>query len=165
MVLTTGIASVVTQLLTIREFLTQFQGNEIVIALILFCWLIWGGIGTRLARLISKRIDSVSSSNLAWLSMLLAAIAPVQILAIRLLRDQIFTQGASVGFYATFGFIFVLIFPYSILIGFALPYSLFVLRRISAGFPGARIYILDNLGDVLGGILFSFGLVFPSVKI
>ena len=45
-VVATGISSVVTQLLTIREFLTQFQGNEIVIALILFNWLILGGIGT-----------------------------------------------------------------------------------------------------------------------
>ncbi len=35
-VLTTGIASVVTQLVLIREFLSLFQGNEIVIALILF---------------------------------------------------------------------------------------------------------------------------------
>ena len=48
-VIATGIASVVTQLLTIREFLTQFKGNEIIIALILFNWLILGGIGTLLA--------------------------------------------------------------------------------------------------------------------
>ena len=38
-VIATGISSVVTQLLVIREVLTQFQGNEIVIALILFNWL------------------------------------------------------------------------------------------------------------------------------
>ena len=44
-VVATGISSVVTQLLTIREFLTQFQGNEIVIALVLFNWLILGGLG------------------------------------------------------------------------------------------------------------------------
>jgi spermidine synthase len=33
-VIATGISSVVTQLLTIREFLAQFQGNEIVIAIL-----------------------------------------------------------------------------------------------------------------------------------
>jgi len=46
-VIATGISSVVTQLLIIREFLAQFQGNEFVIALILFNWLIlsidWAG--------------------------------------------------------------------------------------------------------------------------
>jgi len=50
-VIATGISSVVTQLLIIREFLAQFQGNEFVIALILFNWLIIGGIGTLLAHL------------------------------------------------------------------------------------------------------------------
>jgi len=55
-VIATGISSVVTQLLTIREFLTQFKGNEIVIALILFNWLILGGIGTLLAEGIGDTI-------------------------------------------------------------------------------------------------------------
>ena len=49
-VIATGISSVVTQLLTLREVLTQFQGNEIVIALTLFNWLCLGGLGTFLAR-------------------------------------------------------------------------------------------------------------------
>jgi len=53
-VIATGISSVVTQLLTIREFLSQFSGNEFVIALILFNWLILGGAGTLLARLIKS---------------------------------------------------------------------------------------------------------------
>ena len=47
-VIFTGIASVVTQLLTIREFLSRFEGNEVVIALILFNWLLLGGLGSLL---------------------------------------------------------------------------------------------------------------------
>ncbi|UCD79394.1 MAG: hypothetical protein JSW26_29040, partial [Desulfobacterales bacterium] len=66
-VIATGISSVVTQLLTIREFLTQFQGNEMIIALILFNWLVLGGLGTRLARVISKRYQA-AADRLAWLS-------------------------------------------------------------------------------------------------
>ena len=38
-----GISSVNVQLVTIREFLSQFQGNEIVISLTLFCWLAHDG--------------------------------------------------------------------------------------------------------------------------
>ncbi|MCK4467481.1 MAG: hypothetical protein KAU60_03935, partial [Desulfobacterales bacterium] len=53
-VIATGISSVVTQLLIIREFLAQFQGKEFVIALILINWLIIGGIGTLLAHLAIK---------------------------------------------------------------------------------------------------------------
>ena len=63
-VVATGISSVVTQLLTIREFLTQFQGNEIVIALILFNWLILGGLGTLLARITTHRFQHASADGL-----------------------------------------------------------------------------------------------------
>jgi spermidine synthase len=158
-VLATGIASVVTQLVTIRELLTQFQGNEIVIALILFAWLIIGGVGTLLSRLAVGPRRPATGRRLAWLSLSLAATAPLQLLAIRHFRDVVFIHGASVGFYPTLGFIFAVIAPYSLMVGFVLPYSLYVLRNRLPRYPGARIYILDNLGDVTGGALFSFLLV------
>jgi spermidine synthase len=156
----TGISSVVTQLLTIREFLTQFQGNEIVIALILFNWLILGGIGTLLARLVTRGYWQAKINRLVWLSIGLAGVPTLQILAIRIFRDVFFIHGSSVGFYPTLAYTLFLITPYSLLVGFVLPYSLFVLRTQNPRYPGARIYIIDNLGDVAGGALFSFILVF-----
>jgi spermidine synthase len=159
-VIATGISSVVTQLLTIREFLTQFQGNEIVIALILFNWLILGGIGTLIARVLDKHSPNPTVDILAWLSLALSAVAVLQILAIRWLRDVVFIHGSSVGFYATWLFSFLTIAPYCLLLGFVLPYSLFVLRVGSADYSGTRIYITDNIGDICGGALFSFVLVF-----
>lgn len=160
MVIATGISSVVTQLLTIREFLSQFQGNEIVIALILFNWLILGGIGTLITRILVQNASKTTPHILAWLSLLLSLLALLQIMAIRHLRDLIFIQGSSVGFYPTLLFSFLSIAPYCLLLGFVLPYSLFVLRARTAGYPGARIYIADNIGDISGGALFSFVLVF-----
>jgi spermidine synthase len=159
-VLATGISSVVTQLLTIRELLTQFEGNEIIIALILFGWLILGGIGTLAAHTVSRGRWKVTRKRLGWLSLCLTAVAPLQIIAIRLFRDSFFIHGTSVGFYPTLGYIFCLITPYCLMLGFVLPYSLFVLRAQAPEYPGARIYILDNLGDISGGALFSFALVF-----
>ena len=101
MVIATGIASIVTQVLTIREFLTQFQGNEIVIALNLFNWLILGGIGTLLARILVPPTRNASAGILGWLSIVLCLLAVLQILAIRLLRGIVFSYGISVGFYPT----------------------------------------------------------------
>jgi spermidine synthase len=159
-VIATGISSVVTQLLTIREFLSQFQGNEIVIALILFNWLILGGIGTQMARGVVKHPRRATADSLAWLSLVLSPCAVLQILSIRWLRDVVFIHGSSVGFYPTLLFSFLTIAPYCLLLGFVLPYSLFVLRTDTADYPGAHIYITDNIGDVCGGALFSFVLVF-----
>ena len=159
-VIATGISSVVTQLLTIREFLTQFQGNEIVIALILFNWLILGGLGTLLARVVTGRFRQASAVRLAWISLMLGGLGILQLLAIRQLRDLVFIHGSSVGYYPTWLFTFLIIAPYCLLLGFVLPYSLFVIRTDNASYPGARIYISDNMGDITGGALFSFALVY-----
>ena len=84
----------------------------------------------------------------------------VQILAIRGLRDVLFIHGSSVGFYPTLAYTFLTIAPYCLVLGFVLPYSLFAIRTENPDYPGTRIYIIDNLGDVSGGALFSFVLVF-----
>jgi len=159
-VIATGISSVVTQLLLIREFLAQFQSNEFVIALILFNWLIIGGAGTLLAHWVTKRFWHATINRLGWLSLILASLPAVQILAIRQLRDLFFIHGSSVGFYSTFAYTFFTIAPYCLLLGFVLPYSLFVIRIENPDYSGTHIYIIDNLGDVSGGALFSFVLVF-----
>jgi spermidine synthase len=158
-IIATGIASVVTQLVLIREFLSQFQGNEIVIALILFSWLALGGLGTLLSRpMAGSRLATLQA--LYWLALALVCFSPLTLFGARLLRDLVFTRGASVGFYQTFVYIAGITAPYALLIGFLLPLSLFVLRSERPDYPGALVYIWDNIGDVSGGVLFSFLIIF-----
>ncbi|MBU4389296.1 MAG: hypothetical protein KKB23_07165 [Proteobacteria bacterium] len=159
-IIATGISSVAVQLITIREFLAQFHGNEFVISLILFSWLILGGIGTLVAHLITPHYWQPSPSRLCCLSFILTALSAIQIFIIRELRDFFFIHGSSVGFYPTLAYIFFTIAPYCLLVGFVLPYSLFVLRTETPDYSGARIYIADNIGDITGGAFFLFALVF-----
>jgi spermidine synthase len=155
LVVATGIASVVTQLLLIREYMAQFQGNEVTIALVLFNWLVLGGLGTRAA--LAAR--NATRGHLVTLSLLLVALAPLQMAAIRLLRPLVFGIGLSVGFYPILAFTLLTMAPYGVLVGYVLPYSLFVLRQEVPVYGGTRIYLADNIGDIAGGILFTFGLV------
>jgi spermidine synthase len=157
-VVATGVSSVVTQLLLIREFLAAFQGNEFVIALILFTWLLLGGTGAWLAR-IAADLRPAGTGVLAGLSLLLAGLTPVLFFAVRLLRDVFFIHGTSVGFYPTLAYTACTLAPYCLLVGFLLPYSLFTLRAGQPGYPGAFVYMMDSLGDVAGGALLSFALI------
>ncbi len=156
-VIATGIGSVTTQLLTIREFLSLLNGNEFVIAVILFNWLFLGGLGTLLAGPLCK---NVSLKKFYWFSSLLVILAPVQLIVIRVIYPLIFIHGSSIGFYPTFAYTFFSIAPYSLLLGFILPYSLMVFRNQIENYPGTNVYIFDNIGDVCGGAIFSFVLVY-----
>lgn len=159
LIVATGMSSVVSQLLIIREYLTQFQGNEYVIALIFFAWLLLGGCGSMLAGLITPRYFKANDGRLAGLSLLAAALPVMTLMTIRLMRDIVFTHGASAGFYKTFGFIFITLGPYGLLVGFILPYSLAVLRFHDSGYSATKVYMFDNIGDCAGGALFSFVLI------
>ena len=155
LVVATGIASVVAQLALVREFLAQFQGNELIIALVLSGWLLLGGVGTRLAQW-HHRTDA---ALLSVLSMALAILPPIQMMAIRWLRETVFDIGAAVGFYPVLFFSLLTMAPCALLVGYLLPYSLFFLRSQIPHYPGVRIYLADNLGDTCGGAIFTFVLV------
>ncbi len=152
----TGISSIAVQLITIREFLSQFQGNEITISLVLFCWLFLTAIGSLLARAVKK-------SSLALYALLCVVIALwplLQLVFIRGFREVIFIHGLSPGFYQIFFYILVTTTPYCLLVGFILPYALTVLKDNHFPFTSGELYIQDNMGDILGGTLFSFFLVY-----
>jgi spermidine synthase len=155
-VIGTGISSIAIQIITVREFLSQFAGNEITISLVLFCWLMVGGFGS----LVSKYFTKSSVPLYSVISLITALFPLIQIGAIRLFRDSIFIHGESPGFYPTFFSILAFSAPYAFLIGFLLPYSLSVIRRHGGAFSSGQLYITDNIGDIAGGILFSFILVY-----
>ncbi len=155
-IIATGISSVTTQLLIIREFLTQFQGNEITISLVLFCWLLLTGLGSLGAKLVK-----LCSLRLYSLLMLIIALLPLlQLMAIREFRDAFFIHGVSPGFYPIFCYILFMTASYCLLVGFVLPYSQKVLNALDYHTKSSEIYLTDSLGDVIGGALFSFILVY-----
>src|SRR5208337_512775 len=127
-VLATGISSVVAQLITIREFLADFEGNEFVIALVLLIWLVSSGIGSFIAATVKTKAHYASIRTLSLITACLAVMPTLQILSMRVLKDIVFVQGSSVGFSPTLAFAGMVVAPYALLIGFVLPYSLFILR-------------------------------------
>jgi spermidine synthase len=155
-VIATGISSIAVQLITVREFLAQFQGNEITISLVLFCWLLLTGIGTLIARFYKKPSPVFYS-----LIILLIALWPLpQTILIRQCRDVVFIHGVSPGFYQVFFYTAAMTTVYCLLVGFVLPYALEVLKENNHYFTSGDLYITDNAGDIIGGMLFSFILVY-----
>ena len=151
-----GISSVTTQILTIREFLSQFHGNEITISLVIFCWLVLTGVGTLLAKCFQKG----SLAIYLVLALIIGMLPLLQIAGIRVFRELFFTHGVSPGFYPILIYISVTIAPYCLLTGFILPYTQKLFHTFHIPFESGELYITDNAGDILGGVLFSFLLVY-----
>jgi len=152
----TGISSVATQLLTIREFLTQFNGNEITISLVIFCWLMMTGVGAFAAKFLKGGGERVYP-----LLIVTIALWPlIQMVGIREFREIFFPHGVSQGFYPIFLYILTTLSPYCLLTGFILPYSQHILNAAGHPFDSGELYITDSIGDISGGAIFSFILVY-----
>ena len=152
----TGISSISTELLVVREFLTQFHGNELTISVVFFAWLLLTGVGSLLARVFRQ-----ASSNLYLGILFIYALWPLgQLILIRYLREVFFLHGVSPGFYGIILYITILSAPYCLATGFLLPYSQKVINAAGFLFDSGQLYQTDNIGDILGGAFFSFALVY-----
>ncbi len=95
------------------------------------------------------------------ISLFLVAFLPIaHIVLIRFLRDHLFIRGEMPGVGSLIIWATVLLLPYCIITGGLLTLACSVLpsygtERTSIG----RVYFFDNIGDILGGILFTFILV------
>ena len=156
-----GASCVMTQLVSMREMLGAFWGNEMTLGLVLGHWLLLSGIGAWLGRK-SDRLPAPSR----WLCLglcLMSMLPPAQVFLLRVLRDVIFIRGAVPDIPSTVLVIFLYLSPYCLLTGFLLPLMGAALAKEHPEPPSpadiGRVYLADSLGSIAGGVLFSFGLV------
>lgn len=152
-----GVSAIVTQLVLMRELLCVLAGNEMIFGIILGNWFLLTGLGASLGLSAGRLRRPIAVLVLAQIAI---AVLPVaQVFAVRALRNVVFVRGAAVGVTESIVSCFVLLLPYCLITGYLLTLACTLLTssRTAAGI--GRVYFLDVLGDIAGGVLFSFVLV------
>ncbi len=153
-----GVSSIITQLTLMREFLSVFSGNEMIYGIILGSWLLLAGLGARLGRTAEKLRNPLWVLLAAQVAIAAAPIASV--FAIRTLRNVVFIRGASVGVTGTVVSCLVILAPYCLITGYLLILSCRILTSDKTTAGIGRVYFLDSIGEIAGGVLFSFVLIY-----
>ena len=153
-----GVSALVTQLTLMREFLSVFSGNELVFGIVLGCWLLLTGIGSALGKT-AARLSNPMTVLIA--AQILIAVLPIaDVFLLRSLRNVVFIRGAELGVTDTVISCFVLLAPYCVVAGYLLTLACLVLASKKDSSSIGQVYFLDNVGDVVGGFLFSFVLIY-----
>jgi spermidine synthase len=156
-----GATAVVTQIILLREFLAIFHGNELVIGIVLACWLILTGAGAllgRRARRSSARGGTIPSALLA-----LGLIPLLTVFLLRFLRNIVFTAGSMVPIVQAFIAAGVLLAPFCVVSGFTFVLFTADLSARAGRNPVALAYFWESLGSAAAGLLFSLFLL-PSME-
>lgn len=126
------------------------QGQELKLALGLWCWLLWTGLGSLLGgRLASRHPPAVP--QLAGLLFLLAWLLPGTILvtkALPLLAPLPWGQSLPAG--AALLLFLILLAPFGLVSGFFFPWACRVLAASTPQEAVGRVYYLEALGAALG---------------
>ncbi|MBI5779311.1 MAG: fused MFS/spermidine synthase [Planctomycetes bacterium] len=155
-----GFIALIAQTIALRELLVVFFGNELCLGIIFTAWLLGITLGAFIASFITDRIKS-SVSILIAILLLITIILPFQIYLIRISRLMLdIPLGQHIPFSQTLYMSFLLVVPFSILIGIAFPVAckIYAEKNDSAQSIG-NVYVWEALGSLLAGILFTFWLV------
>jgi len=144
-----GLSALITQIVLLREFLNIAHGNELVIGIILANWLLLSGIGAYLGKYLWKQL-----STAVMLQVLVALLPLIIIFLIRILRNMIFLPGEMISFGSIILYSLLLLAPFCLISGMALIVACRLLGKAD------QVYLADNIGSVIGGLLFTFVLIF-----
>jgi len=163
-VVVVGFTSIITQIVFLRESIAAFYGHELILGVVLGNWLLLTGVGSWIG---GKYAAKFKNSLFTYFKLQLAltiSILPTLFL-LKIWRTLVTTPGTFINPLLTFIYSLILLAPFCILNGF-----LFTLAcRVVTGWreQGVRneervayVYLLDNIGDMSGGLVFSFILIY-----
>ena len=155
-----GAGGIIGQLLLIRVLLIVFLGNELTLSLIIASWLLFESAGAYAGGKISsltERKTSIFAIVMTCYSLLL----PVMILLARGLGRGLFglLPGETFGFINIFFTAILTVGPVSLLHGMPFPLASDLVAADQIKFPVGRVYLLEIIGTILGGLFFTFYLV------
>lgn len=157
-VITLGISSMIAQITLTRELLNVCGGSELVIGYALSIWLLLTGLGALLAgiRCLRKRAAAAAALSLPAVALLPFA----HLILLRILPPLFTAPGAVTGPGRIFALIPLLVLPYCLASGGFFVFACALIPGAHTRQRPGRIYLADTIGDITGGVLYSFGLVF-----
>ncbi len=120
-----GVSALLAQLTLLRELLAAFSGSELVFGVVLGNWMLLTGIGSALGRRVARLKSPLAA--LVAVQVLLAVLPIGDVFLLRTLRNVIFVRGVEIGLTDTVVSCFVILAPYCLAVGYALPLASWVL--------------------------------------
>ena len=159
-----GSTSIIAQLILLREFLSVFSGNELVIGLVLANWMVLTGLGAWLGKfpLRIKKASAVILTGLLVLSVFPFCIA----FLINFLKNIVFPIGAMISVFQLFFASLVLLIPFCLVSGFLFTFITSCYSKIRNQNETGSVYGFESAGSIAGGLLSGllFIFIFSSIE-
>jgi len=157
----TGLSGIAAQIILLRELLVSFLGNELTLGIILANWLILVATGSffvgKSVKKVKRRIEVFVVFQLA-----LSAAFPLTIFLCRIFKNILLaTPGEALGFAPIFYSSLLILIPVTLPYGALFTYGCQLYAEHGGGDASSvgRVYLLETMGSMIGGILLTFLLI------
>lgn len=156
-----GAESVIAQTLLVRELLVVFSGNELTIGIIIAHWVLLFAAGSYVSGRIADKAEA-GPELLAVFQIAGAAVMPLSVFAARNLKNIFgIVPGQVPGLGSAFYMALVPVAPAAFCLGlmFVLSARMYCGRMGSAPAAAGRSYSFEALGNLAGGMIFTYVLI------
>ncbi|MEE4196426.1 MAG: hypothetical protein V2I54_02170 [Bacteroidales bacterium] len=152
-----GFLTFITQIILLREFLTFFNGNELVIGIILANWMLLTALGAYFGRFFKKHQNR--QQIILFLLVLLIFIPVITVFMLHFSWNTFYPAGVMVGILQVFYYSLSILSPFCIVSGI-----LFTLIARDESFLADKnrvdaVYAWESTGSMLGGLVLNFVLI------
>ncbi len=149
-----GFTSMLTQIILLREFLIIFNGNELIIGIILTSWMVLTGIGAMLGRYIKSYYYTIKP--LLYAIILIGTIPLMLVYLMNILKNIVFEPGMAVGILKIAMSIIIILLPFCLLTGYLFTYIATLFSVGSGNKNIDKTYAYESIGSIIAGVGFSF---------
>ncbi|MCD4774129.1 MAG: hypothetical protein K8R41_12185 [Bacteroidales bacterium] len=155
-IIITGITTVITQIILLREFLSVFFGNELVMGIILANWMLLTGAGAYLGKFLKNIKNKISI--IITLQVVLALMPMITVFLLNALKNTVFPVGSMLSLIDIIYSSLILLIPFCISSG--ITFTIFSTEISKNSNRINNVYYLESVGSLFGGIIFNFLLLF-----
>lgn len=159
-----GSTSVIAQVILLREFLSVFNGNELVIGIVLANWMVLTGFGAYLGKFQAKVRNA---SSFIFNGLLGLSVLPfITAFLINFLKNIVFPVGAMIGISQLFFASLLLLVPFCFVSGFLFTTIANSFSEIKNSNQSGSTYGFESVGSIAGGLLSGllFIFIFSSIE-
>lgn len=153
-----GFSCFIVQLVLIREFMSLFAGNELIIGIVLALWMLLTAAGALAGRYFSK---SGGKGRSIFFLLILNAISPIAgaLLSVYL-RTVLYAPGVMIGLDGTLIIGIAGMAAFCLASGMLFTMLASSLSALNKENSISRIYSIEALGSLAGGLIFNFVLIY-----
>jgi spermidine synthase len=152
LILLSGFAATIIQVLLIREMTTVFQGNEMMMGWAMGIWMFLTGSGSFLGRNLVKPVRKLNV-----IILLLGILPLVSVITVNLIKNILFPPGMLINPVLLILIVSLLFSPVCLLSGLLFPLLVRISGKEEINF--IRVYSLEALGSLAGGVVVSLILI------